>query len=96
MKLAKQSNTNKPELRSINTDLTSLFTALQGRIRFGDGGDGDRGENLSGEFQLFTSHASANTEFSVTHTLGSVPVGYLILGQDKAGRSEERRVGKEC
>ena len=85
MKIAKQSNNNRNELRAVDTDLIALFTAMQGRIRFGDGGDGDRGENIHGEFQLFTSHASANTEFSVTHTLGSIPVGYLVLGQDKAG-----------
>ena len=81
MKIAKKSIKGK----NVDTDLNALFLAMQGRIRFGDGGDGDRGENLSGQFQSFTSHATANTEFSVAHTLGSVPVGYLVLGQDKAG-----------
>lgn len=85
MKIAKKSSNNQRELRDINSDIRTLFTAMQGRIRFGSGGDGDRGENIHGEFQEFTSHATANTEFSVSHGLGSVPVGYLILGQDKSG-----------
>lgn len=81
MKIAKKSVNGN----NVDTDLNSLFLAMQGRLRFGDGGDGDRGENISGQFQSFTSHATANTEFSVSHTLGSVPVGYLILGRDKTG-----------
>lgn len=72
-------------IRDVDTDLRNLFLMMSGRIRFGDGTDGELGENMSGEFQRFTSDSSANTEFSVTHRLGAVPIGYIVLGQDKAG-----------
>lgn len=32
-----------------------------------------------------TSHATPGTEFSVAHTLGKVPLGYIVAGQDGAG-----------
>ena len=85
MKIAKKSSNNKSELRDINSDLIVLFTAMQGRIRFGTGTDGDRGENLHGEFQKFTTSGTPNAENTIAHGLGSVPRGYIILGQDKAG-----------
>lgn len=81
MKIAKKSINGK----NVDADLTSLFTAMQGRLRFGDGGDGDRGENIHGEFQNFTTSATPDAENTIAHTLGSVPIGYLILGQDKSG-----------
>lgn len=90
MKIAKKSNYTGSEeqepkslIKTIIEDLQNLFLALQGRIRFGDGGDGDRGENISGEFQQFTSGA-ANVEFSVGHGLGVIPVGFIPLWQSAA------------
>lgn len=69
----------------LKVNLDKIFTATQGRIRFGDGVDGNRGENLAGVFQTFTSDATPDTEFSVAHGLGSVPIGRIIIWQDKAG-----------
>lgn len=71
--------------RDVDTDLRNIFYILQGQIRFGNGDDGESGENISGEFQQFISDATPDTEFSVTHTLGAIPIGYIIMGQDKAG-----------
>lgn len=71
--------------KDINRDVEELFTVFNGRVRFGIGGDGDRGENISGEFQQFTSHATPNTEFSVNHGLGAIPVGIIIMWQSAAG-----------
>ena len=72
-------------LKQIDTDLTALFNVISGRVRFGTGTSGASGENISGEFVQFTSDGSANTEFSVSHTLASIPIGYIVLWQDKAG-----------
>ncbi len=88
MKLAKtapsyKSDPNDP-LSAIDTDLTNLFLLSQGRVRFGDGSDGARGENISGEFQVYTSNGSADTEDAITHGLGAVPVGYIVVKQDAA------------
>ena len=71
-------------LTDVDTDLNNIFLALQGRIRFGDGVTGARGENISGEFRTFTT-STANTEVVVPHTLGAIPVGRIVIGQDKAG-----------
>jgi hypothetical protein len=71
--------------KDVDTDLTNIHDALTGRVSFGRLTDGDRGENMSGECQQFTSHATPDTEFSVTHTVGAIPKGYIIMWQDKAG-----------
>jgi len=89
MKVVKTYNYNenqdmKTNIRRLEQDTLQLFECLKGRIRFGGGIDGYRGENISGEFQVVTS-ANADTEFSVSHTLGAVPIGYIVIKVDKAG-----------
>lgn len=71
-------------LSEVDTDLSNLFLCLQGRVRFGDGVSGARSENIAGEFRTVTT-AGANTEVVVPHTLGEVPIGRIVLRQDKAG-----------
>lgn len=73
------------DIVQIDTDLLTIFNCLQGRVRFGPGTDGNDGENIAGQWQQFTSNGSANTQFNIAHTLGSVPIGYIVLWQDKAG-----------
>lgn len=92
MKIAKQSNFvgfDKVSVddygREVDNDLVNIFLAMQGRIRFGGGGDGDRGENIAGEFQVVADTGAADTEFSVTHGLGSIPIGFLVTNIDKGG-----------
>jgi hypothetical protein len=72
-------------LVEIDKDLNKLFLLAQGRVRFGGGTTGNKGENIDGQFLTITTDAVANTETTFTHTMGSVPIGYLVLGQDKAG-----------
>lgn len=42
-------------------------------------------DNFNGQIKSHTSNAVANTEDTISHTLGRVPSGYLVLYQDKAG-----------
>ena len=86
MKTARISNKVDSEgyQKDLFTDISNIFLAFQGRIRFGDGVDKARGENMSGEFHTITT-AGANTEVVVPHTLGVIPVGRIVLMQDKAG-----------
>ena len=65
--------------------LRHLLLMSQGRVRFGTGDDGVGGENIAGEFQVFTTSGTPDAENTVTHTVGSVPIGYIVLKQDKAG-----------
>ncbi len=71
------------QIRILDLNLKKLYTAFNGRIRFGDGADDEPGENVQGEFQSFTS-AAADVEFSVTHLLGAIPIGFIVLHQDLA------------
>ena len=72
-------------LNLLDDDINALFNLSHSRIRFGAGTDGSRGENVSGEFQVVADTGSANTEFSITHTMGAVPIGYLVTNIDKGG-----------
>lgn len=42
-------------------------------------------DNFNAEVASLTSHAVADTEDTVAHTLGRVPTGYLVLHRSKAG-----------
>ena len=69
----------------LDSDVKSLVTLTQGKIRFGDGSDGFKGENISGEFRVKSDTGNADTEFSITHTLGASPIGYIVTKINKAG-----------
>lgn len=91
MKLTKNAQINQgaeninAQLHALDNELAKVFQALTGRLRFGTGGDGERGENISGEWQVVADTGTINTEFSITHTLGAVPIGYLVTKINKAG-----------
>lgn len=42
-------------------------------------------DNIDCRLVSVTSDATPGTEFSVAHTLGKIPVGYLVYGQNGAG-----------
>jgi len=42
-------------------------------------------DNVKGGFVEHTTDATPDTESTVIHDLGYVPIGYFILKQDKAG-----------
>jgi hypothetical protein len=71
-------------VRDMDFDIKRLFEAIRGRLRFGAGTDGAKGENIAGEFQVFTSSATPDAENTIAHTLGSIPLGYIVMKQDKA------------
>ena len=73
------------QIRDLQTQVDKLFTCLQGRVSFGTGVDGVSGQNLEGEWQAFTVSAGANVEFNIAHTVGSIPLGYIVISQNKAG-----------
>lgn len=90
MKVARSTylDTNTPlekHIPSLLQDMDKLFRCLQGRVRFGRGTDGDRGENMHGEFQQFTTSGTPDAENTIGHGLGAIPIGYIIVWQDKAG-----------
>lgn len=72
------------QITILQTQINKIFQCLQGRISFGTGVDGINGQNISGQFQQFTT-GLANAENTVGHTVGSIPLGYIVLWQDKSG-----------
>lgn len=55
---------------------------INGRIAFGDG---TNQENIDGQWVTYVSNAVANTDDTITHNLGRIPVGYLVMTKSKAG-----------
>lgn len=54
---------------------------INGHISFGDGTHTD---NIDGVWSPVTAPVAPNTDFTVTHNLGRVPVGYLVMQKDRA------------
>lgn len=91
MRIAKQSHYNKADkdqtsyVLAADNDLTNIFNVFKGRVRFGDGNNGGRGENISGEFRVFTTDATPGVESAIAHTLGATPVGWLVCNKNGVG-----------
>lgn len=73
------------QLALIDQNLKKIMLCLQGRVSFGAGTDGVNCENIKGQWQVVADTGSANTNFSVTHTMGQVPVGYIVTKINNAG-----------
>lgn len=63
--------------KGINDWAFVLKSILDGGISFAD--------NADVSFVTVTSHLTPGTEFSVAHTLGKVPTGYIVTKQAGAG-----------
>lgn len=61
--------------------LRRFMTAVNGQLTLGNGTDAD---NVKGIWVSYTSNAIANTEDLITHNLGLIPVGILVVNQDKS------------
>jgi hypothetical protein len=70
--------------RSLQQNLDKVFQCLNGRVSFGTGDDGMQNGNIEGEWQEFTT-ALADAEYTLAHGLESVPLGYIVVSQNKAG-----------
>jgi hypothetical protein len=60
---------------------------LSGNVSFGSSiQNGGQDQNIQGFKASGTTPSSANTEFSITHTLGRVPIGFLVLSLSAAAQ----------
>lgn len=73
------------QIRQLQLQISKIYYMLQGRVSFGTGVDGINGQNVSGQFQQFTTSATPDAENTIGHTVGSIPIGCIVLWQDKAG-----------
>jgi hypothetical protein len=81
-------NQNQPiedQITILQLQINKLYACLEGRVSFGTGVTGTQSGNLEGEWRTYTSNATPNTEDTLPHTIGSVPLGYLVVNQNKSG-----------
>lgn len=73
------------KLRKYDEDLAKILQLLMSNLsRIFEGGISIP-DSLDLETVTVTTDSSADTEFSVAHTLKRVPVGYLVVSRDKGG-----------
>ena len=65
-------------IRKIYQNLTDV---INGKLGFGDGTNRD---NIDGSWINVVAPAAPNTDFTVNHNLGRIPVGYWIMIKDRA------------
>jgi len=70
--------------KDVDKDIKNLTLLAQGKTSFGNGANGST-ENIAGQFQTFTSNIAADTEDTVAHTLGIIPIGYIVTDISKGG-----------
>lgn len=79
---------NDPDAtRAYNAEMNDIFLALQNislTQRSGAIQNHDKVGNLDARFLVFTSNGTADTQDTITHKLGRIPVGYIPVSQDKA------------
>ena len=74
---------DKMDIKEIDKDFTTLFNALQQRLRFGSGTTGGGGENFGGTWIRVVT--SGTSEVAVPHNLGSAPMAFIVMSQRQAG-----------
>lgn len=67
--------------QAVKRYVEKIVSVLNGQVGFGNGTDLD---NLQGRWINVTSSGVADTDFTVTHNLGRIPVGFLLVAADKA------------
>src|SRR6266436_7751467 len=68
-------------VQMIRTVYQNFVVAFNGQIGFGDGTNLD---NINGSWINVVAPVGANTDFTVNHNLGRLPVGYWIMQKDRA------------
>jgi hypothetical protein len=72
-------------LAKIQSQLELITQTLNGGLRLKSGGTLGRAGNFKAQMIEVITPGSANTEFTVPHSLNAIPEGYFIVLQDKAG-----------
>src|SRR5882762_11400739 len=78
----------KPEQKSLSDFVQMLKTVYQNFIQVLNGnigfGDGTIPDNISGSWINVVAPVAPNTDFTVNHNLGRLPVGYWPMQKDRA------------
>ena len=72
-------------ISKIQSQLELITQTLNGGLRLKSGESLARSRNFKAQMIEFTTPSSANAEFTVFHSLGVKPDGYMVVLQNKAG-----------
>ena len=81
--LEKLQFTNSPEM-SLPKGLKNMFQQAWSQmvkvVNYNIGyGDGVNADNINGVWNTFVTPGAVNTDFTITHNLGRIPVGYHVM-----------------
>jgi hypothetical protein len=76
---------SESSIAKIQSQLELITQTLNGGLRLKSGETLGRAGNFKAQMIELTTPSSANSEFSVPHSLGALPEGYIVVLQDKAG-----------
>lgn len=86
MQIRKPQNTFSGDGNNHEDVLKDIYKALRRNISYGGPTQtGLQADNINGAFGTTANTGAADTEFSVTHNLNRVPVGFHVINQSKAG-----------
>jgi hypothetical protein len=73
------------QIVGFSTDITNLTTLVDGNLSFGDidGSPSTASDNMKSIILQGTSPVLVNTNFTLTHNLGKVPNGFVVLRKDQ-------------
>ncbi len=72
------------QVNTLNTSVTGIQTTITGNLSFGDLSHGQPQGNLKTILLQGTSPATPNTAFTLTHNLGKIPNGFVVVQQNVA------------
>jgi hypothetical protein len=91
--LDKDGRISSAQAKSLLDVFRGIINAINGHLSLGNGITGHRAGNIDAQYIDFLCPAVANTEFIVPHGLGRVPVGYMIVREDRAANVYDSSVG---
>lgn len=79
MKIRNPNNSSPVELLRFHDDVYKL---TRKNISYGNGQADDVGQNISGAWVDATTPGTANTNFTVTHNLNRIPLGFHVMSKN--------------
>lgn len=81
----KDGRLTEQSVAAISSFMAIVTALLNGELTLGDGTQSGWTGNLNGQFIRTVSPGTADTEWKEPHGLGRQPIGWIPLGQNKAG-----------
>jgi len=76
---------NPTEFRKFDKDLITVLGSLSNNLKLILDAGIDFDDNIDCVFITYTSNVVANTQDTIAHGLGKIPIGFVVIDRDKAG-----------